>query len=547
MKRVELIATISLFSVSCAIANQPMQTDEIFQLFERLCQQQADGWIQRGHIEAIHHFSDSATNQTIQTHETVKTDGSRFAWRIRMTSDNGSAKPKKKDSKNFLQWNQDRMFTWDGQTYTLYFRPGNHAIVHEFPSAIPVNVSGPLTAGHIPWGQGIFTYENLSEIPVSATRIQTENGLQVQLTLTPVNHPQMQFLLDPEKDHAVLSYTLNTSDQSRIVQIYGNFIEQQGRWVPMNIIIDRYENNCLTSSDVWEITFLDDMVPQDDSFSVPFQDKALVEYYIPDHEKPAFYRHLKGRDIESLRDKRFVAAIKRQARQKQNCATVAVEHILSEFGIMANDDDLASLVDTVSGDTSLYQIQQFIERNGLSCLPVKTNMKGLNRFSDSKVILHWPEKKHFVILDRIEKDKVWLIDLDRQTFYHFMDISRFTSKWAGIALVVSEQPLSLGNIDKPVPVAVLRKIAGSADYSCSDLIQEYDVSFCPDMVKGNCGGRYIMWYDRYGCQVDAEGGYCDGTGVVGSVYSSCIVDTANPGQCTTTGDYISRTMRACQP
>ena len=88
--------------------------------------------------------------------------------------------------------------------------------------------------------------------------------------------------------------------------------------------------------------------------------------------------------------------------------------------------------------------------------------------------------------------------------------------------------------------------AGFGTYSCTDLIQEYNVQFCSEMVLGTCGGTYEMWYTRYGCELDEAGGYCTGTGIVGSVYSYCIEDPLNPGECTTTGDYYSRYIRACQ-
>jgi hypothetical protein len=205
------------------------------------------------------------------------------------------------------------------------------------------------------------------------------------------------------------------------------------------------------------------------------------------------------------------------------------------------------LVHSDSGETSLYEIRQLIQQKGLYCLPVKTNMAALKQYQDAQFILHFPNKKHFVVLDRIDDANVWLIDLDRQTFYHNMNLSRFKQKWTGIALVISDKPLSICGDVRPIPDPVLRNITGSADYSCSDLIQQYDVVFCPGMVQGDCGGRYEMWYERYACELDSSGGYCDGTGVVGSIYSTCIEDTGDPGQCTTTGNYISRYMRACQP
>lgn len=91
-------------------------------------------------------------------------------------------------------------------------------------------------------------------------------------------------------------------------------------------------------------------------------------------------------------------------------------------------------------------------------------------------------------------------------------------------------------------------IMGSADYSCSNLIQGYDFNLCPDMTNGKCGGEYTMWYERYACTVSTSEGYCEGTGVIGNIYSDCVEDlNSNPGQCASSGNYFSRFLRACQP
>ena len=545
MKQITLLLLIGLTTATAALADQPLESSEIQQLIERLCQRSMTGWIEQGQIEVIHRSSDTLSGEVTETHETVITDGDRFTWQIQIASHSDGVPSKGQDTEDFLEWNQDRTFIWDGESYTLYFRPGNHAIVHENPS-ISVNVTGPLTAGYIPWGQGIFTPQRLSAAQASATRVQTKDGPRIRLFLQPDGGIQMQFVLDPAREDAVISYTLVNPNGSRAVQTYGNFTEHQGRWIPMNILIDQYDNNQLHTSDTWEIISVQDVLPELDPFAVSLRDKALVEHHSPLLDKPVFYRHSSGRDIKPLMEKRFVAALKKDL-QKQNCGSVGVEHILSEFGISVTDPELEPLVDAVFGDTSLYQIQQLAQQKGLLCLPVKTSITGLGQFKDAQVLLHLPKKKHFVVLDRIDQNNVWLIDLDRQTFYHCMDLSRLEQEWAGIALVISDQPLSLGNDDKPIPDQVLRKITGSADYSCSDLIQEYQVALCPEMVLGTCSGRYIMWYDRYGCKIDTSGGYCDGTGVVGSVYASCIKDPSDPGQCTTTGNYISRSLRVCQP
>jgi len=545
MRQITFIMLIALFTAPGAIADQPMERSEILGLLGRLCQRPRAAWMQGGRIEAVHRSSDLITGKVTETLETVTTDGNRFTWQIQIASCANRAKLNKMHTDDFMQWNRTRTFIWDGLTYTLYFEPGNHAIIYEEPT-IPVNVTGPLTAGHIPWGEGAFSFESLTSGRLSAMKVQAEDGLQVHLSIQPAGRPLMEFVLDPSRNDAVLSYTLIQSDDSRVTQTYGNFQEWQCGWIPMNILIDRYKNDQLRSTDEWEFVFLQDTDLPQTAFNAQFKEKTLVEYYSPLLDKPVFYRHHIGRNIEPLLEKRFITACKEDL-QKQNCGIVATEQVLSVFGISSTDQELTSLVHTDSGETSLYEIRQLIQQKGLYCLPVKTDMMALKQYQDVQFILYFPNKKHFVVLDRIDDADVWIIDLDRQTFFHNMNLSQFKQEWTGIALIVSNKPLSMRDNDRPIPDPVLSNITGSADYSCSDLIQQYDVVFCPGMVQGDCGGRYEMWYERYACEIDTNGGYCDGTGVVGSVYSTCIEDTADPGQCTTTGNYISRYMRACQP
>jgi len=113
-------------------------------------------------------------------------------------------------------------------------------------------------------------------------------------------------------------------------------------------------------------------------------------------------------------------------------------------------------------------------------------------------------------------------------------------------LVISETPLSPGMRDKPVPDPILKNIVGAADYSCSELIQPYGYSLCPKMIQGTCGGRYTSWdHDIYGCKKDSDGGFCKGIGIVGGIYSPCIVSPINPGVCDGNGNYYAMYIRAC--
>ena len=77
----------------------------------------------------------------------VKYDGDRFYWEINVDSHTkqteARANGKSPQDNLDLNWNRRRVFAWDGERYTMYFGSGNHAIVHESPSDIPVAVNGP--------------------------------------------------------------------------------------------------------------------------------------------------------------------------------------------------------------------------------------------------------------------------------------------------------------------------------------------------------------------------------------------------------------------
>lgn len=544
MKRVVYVFLLSLFTGIWGLADRPMEPQEVDLLLEQLSKAPTGGWIQQGRIEAIHHASDYGSGQTIETVESVITDSVRFAWTIRITSDAKTLKLKDQDTHDFLEWNRDRTFVWDGLTYTLYFRPGNHALVYENPTSVPVNVNGPLTAGHIPWGQGVFRSENPTS-KMTGIWIQTKDGFQIHLGLVLEDHSHIALVLDPARGNAILSYTLIRPEGSRVVHTYDHHIQHQGRFIPTLMLIDRYDAAGLQTSDLWEITALDSTPPTEDHFTVAFDEKALVESYSSVLDKPVFYRYSRSRDIKPLFEKRLMTGLKKHL-YPQNCGTAAVETILSAYDMAVNDTELEFLVDADSGQTSLYQIQEIFQKKGLFCLPVKTTLDGLGRFREAQVVLYFPHKKHFVVLDRMEKKDVWVVDLDRQTFYYSMDREAFLQSWAGIALVVSTQPLYPAGQEKTIPEPVSKRIVGAADYSCGILVQEYDVNFCPGIVMGQCNGRYTLWYDRYLCQAETTGGFCEGTGVISSIYSSC---TANPDYtgCTMSGNYIARYLRSCLP
>jgi len=541
-----VMSLMTVLAMSGSAFSEALNSAEINVIFEQVCQTPVTGWVREGRIEAVHASFDAVTGETTETHESVTTDGNRFVWRIRVDSIEKSKQPDSDKSEDFPEGNRERLFVWDGQAYTLYFKSGKQAITYESPQ-MPVRVNGPLTAGIVPWGYGVFTLENLAAAQVFANQTQTNEGLRVEMVIQMENTSEIRMTLEPAKNYAVCSCTRVRPDASRTIQTYGNFVLEGERWVPMNILIEHFDGSRLNSSDSWEIVTLKNEPVEGGVFTPAFEEKTMVEYHTPVLEKPAFYRHSNRVNTKSLLDKRMEAGLKKGL-QKQNCGTVAVGYILEKHGVEAIDQELVSLVNDAAGDTSLYQIQQFVQQKGLSCAAVKTKMPALSALQDCQILLHFPNKKHFVVLDRIEGDSAWLIDLDRQTFYRTLTLDEFEQEWAGVALIISSQAPVLGRDYIPVPEDVLRKIKGAADnYSCSELIQAYYVILCPQMILGTCGGRYYMYYDRFGCKLDPDGGFCAGSDLIGHVYSPCVEDWYHPGTCDINGEWRVRYMRACEP
>jgi predicted double-glycine peptidase len=534
-----------LMAQGWVFAEQALDSTQITQLFETLCQASAGGWIQQGQIEAIHRSSNEMTGEMMESTETIVTDGVRFSWQITVNSYKKKGEQDSQNSKDFMQWNQDRQFVWDGQTYTMYFKAGQQAIVYDNPSAVPVQATGPLTAGYIPWGRGAFAIKALLASQVSATQVLSESGNLINMTIQTPDRPQLQLVLDPARDYAVLSYTIEKKNV-RIIYTYSNYVIKAGRNIPMDILIEKYQGEKLQSFDSWEILFVTDQASEQEKFAVPFQDKTLVEYRTSLLDNSLFYQHSKNKDIKPLLETRMEAAIKEDV-QKQNCGTLAIKQVLEPFGISVEDTELSSLISEASGETSLYQIQQFIQKKGLYGTSAKITVEMLEQLKDCRVLLHFPQKTHFVVLDRIEGEKVWIVDMGRETFYHCMDMPEFKQEWAGIALIVSKQPILLKRGYKSIPEDVLRNIKGSGYFACTRVIQNYRFEVCPDMMLMLCMGRYEVWYPRYGCEINPSIGTCESRPLVGMVYSYCIEDMNNPGDCNITGDFLARYMRACEP
>ena len=559
--KVFLYMVTFLFVLQVSVhANRQLDLGEIQQIMQDLTSQPRDTWIPGGTIEAVHRASDLASGHVTHSTVAIKYDGNRFLWQIDIDSRTKQAEPKKAVGRRVshstvdLDWNAKRVFIWDGQRYTIYFRSGNHAIVTEQASDTPVIVNGPLTAGIIPWGYGIFTFQSLLDMQSSATEIDVNGDKQIELRLTDFYMPELVLVLDPALDYAALSYEINTPSQSSIRHTYGNHKMVSGRWVPQTIMIERLDCRKqppeVISSDFWDITSINTNIPPADSFEADYEVEALVEYKSPVTNKPLMYRHSNEIDNELLLEDRLRVEMSKN-REQQNCATKAMKYVACQLGMNADDPNLAELAEAPGKATSLYDLQQFAKELGFHAIAGKTNIEALKDLSNCRAILHLSSTNHYVVLGHIDRKSVWVIDLDSNKFYYPIKFKDFEFEWSqGTVLLVSNEPVNPSGEFTLINDNELYKIMGASggafgNYSCTDQIQTYNVTFCSAPISGLCGSLYTIFYNRYACELDEADGSCYGDGLVGRISSPCINDPYDPTACMITGKWISRYIHAC--
>ncbi len=596
MRTTVITLLISAFLTGTVRADRQLPEAEILQIFETLTSQPRKTWISSGTISAAHeeYRAPSTTDEdeindriseeiqayqaktdkveaaahrqkmrldaipfnvryelsneyTMKSNVVVKYDGDRFYWEINVNSRTDSVKPSSDLAGNSMtmqfnmDWHARRAFAWDGQKYTLYSRSANNAIV-DASGSTPRGVNGPLTAGLIRWGYGRYTYESLSAWQSSAVETLVGGQAQIHLTLSKSDGSQMRFVFDAERDYAVISHSVHGSGRATYNQ-YGNFQTISGRLVPTVIVIEQHDagTNRLLASDFWDFTSISSNTLGVGDFSIDYEDGALIEYRSSVAASLAMYRHSQRLDTELLLAERlmFAASEKEQA---QNCATAALRYATLRLGRNVSDRQLGQLVKGSNRKTSLYAMKEFVRGQGLHCRAVRTDIRTLKGLTDCEVILHLPNKNHFVLLADIDNANVWCIDLASKRFCYRADISFFGMDWTeGTALLISNTPItgSFNDIDD----GGLQTITGGIGYTCTQLLQETDWLLC-EYVGGWCLDYYMYWPERWGCE-EAESGWCEDSLLLWLAACKCILN-ASETDCTLDGNWYFYYIAACE-
>ncbi len=596
-KNILISFLLTMLCATLCLADRQLNRSEILRLFQQLTNEPRNTWIPAGAIEASHEEYRAAkvadesqirtmiskrvaeyrassdkpertellqklqldaipfntryelsNEYTMSSIESVIYDGQRFKWEINIQSRIDSVKPGKELEDNYMtsqfntELNARRVFAWDGEHYIMYTPVAEHAYV-DSAGEMPVAVNGPLTAGLVPWGHGYYSLENLSSLESTASERIIDGRAEVLLTLNNNDGSQFSFVLDPGMQYAVISCSVTGKGNASIFKYYSDFEHVSSRWVPMSIVLEKYEagSQKLLARDIWTMT-VDANVPQEDSFKVDYEEDTLIEYASPITNRPLIYRHSSMADTDILLGEKLSLDAE-EGIYPQNCATASMKYVLEQLGIYTSDSQLAALVSEPDSSTSLYAMKNFAQNLGLNCRAVRTDLETIRSIGNCQVILYFPGKKHFVVLESIDSEYVRIVDLASRKFYYRTEASFFDMDWStGIALIISDSTIEANLQD--LDYNELNNIAGAVEgYTCTKLLQEYKYILC-QFVGEECYGYYKTYWPLYGCEA-APSGSCSTSWFIRLSKWPCVEDIEDPWSCTVTGDVINYWVRAC--
>jgi hypothetical protein len=551
-----------LLFLGCSVsarADRVLQTAQREQLLTTLTGSPRQYWIESGRVKARHLEYQREEDLFAQSEETVTLDKGRYRWEITIDTEQAAGEEtpavrevgrKAAPDKTI---NQKRIFCWDGQRYTRYYPKAEYAVVSSDTQEASPGLLGPLSAGIVPWGYGDWQIETLRSRQVSASEI-TQNGQTlirletINASISPALHNML--LLDPAKEYAVLSFVME-NDAAAIETVYSDYLQTGGQWIPRKIRTERYlkssQGRELISYEDWEFTEISVQTPPADRLGIPLRNGTLVEMRPGGGRKSFLYYASDRADIGGILEEKL-SLQGGSDEVRQNCAKAAVNLMAKRFSRPAAKEKAASLASEETGQTSLYEVKRSLEEAGLYCLAVRTDLDRLYSLSDYAVIAHLPNLGHFVIVDRIEEDAVWTIDLTSRKFYWKWKKADFAADWSdGTALLVSDSPTRLpSGLQSLTPAQLYEITGGNYDtYSCTEKIQSEDFIPCPPPRGGFlCGGVCYVFHERYGCIEDEFGGTCIGVPMNGYDYTRCKNHPWIEGGCTDSG-WLIGLIRAC--
>ncbi len=405
-----------------------------------------------------------------------------------------------------LYGNQRRMFAWDGQNYSLYNLPINVAIVDASNRFSQAGIAA-LKAGLIPWGQGMFSKDKLAAAQITG---QTNQNSKIVLSFIWDTGVEFTATLDAKRSFSLTSHSLVRSDGSISTTGLSNHHQVEGSWIPHKIMTERFDAQAQRrlGYDRWEIIAISMEPPLPSDFAPEYDEEAFVSYYSPLSDRPLRYHHNSRADTHDLLSRRL-NALASANNGVQNCATLSIAYAAEKLGTPFLDPQLNGMVDA-SGYTSLLQMKSTARSMGLNAELVRTDAPGLARYAGSQIILHIPDKNHFIILGHVGSEDVWCIDISKNRFYYPTNIDLFSANWSeGTALILSNSPIVVSKPDQVLTDAQANAITGGSGYTCTQVAQEASIQYC--LQDGECTACYgwFRWFFRVMQCESAPTGWCD--------------------------------------
>ncbi len=560
MNRWFVYSLFAVLLVTGARADLFMDPNGIDALLRQLTETPRRQWLPQGMIQARHLEYHGFENKVKESTETVYYDGLKTRLDI-MLEDSQSTETtftgsSRRQADQDFKLNQNRTFLWNGQQAVQYYKSADYAIVTTGADAAVEAPCGPMTAGIIPWGHGDFTFLVLKSQSPKVYQQYSDNQLRYILKYTnPTTSPDINitFVLDPSKANAVLSYTIE-NEMACLRQTYQDYLQVDGQWIPAKVLIERFDKRSgsarLLSYEDWQFDVIDASSPAEDIFAIEYQNGTTVELH-PGGDIETFLYDASDRvDIAAiLADKINLLSTDQNT---VNCATAAIDHIAKRFSKQLQKETLAGVITEDTRKTTLYDMKRTFEEAGLNCMAITTDLETLDKIDNCATILHLALTNHYVILDHVEPDGAWIIDLTNRQFFIKRNIDDLLTEWhSGTALLISDEPIT-----PPLDVTFdylntddMTEILGGSfgTYSCTNLIQERLRVPCDDAIGGFlCIGAYYVFEARKGCAEDPDGGICAGRKMPSYRYSQCLNDPETQGACKITGTWTNRYIRACE-
>lgn len=560
MNRVFLYSLFVLSLVVGVRADRLLNPDETETLLKQLTDSPRRQWLSQGKIQARHLEYYADENRVRESTETIYHDGSRMRLDVLLNEEQSTETSFPNSFSGQLnqdfKLNQSRIFLWDGQKSIQYYKSADYAVVTAGQDTDPMASCGPMTAGIVPWGYGDFTYWVLMSQSPKAYEQYSDNQLQIVLeytneTTTP--HINVTFVLDPSKSNAVLSYTIE-NELALLRQMYQGYLKIGDQWSPTKVLIERFDKRSgtakLLSYEDWQFNVIDAETPSEDIFSVQYKNGTTVELHPAGGIKTFLYDASDRIDISTiLADKISLLGADQNS---VNCATAAIGYIARRFSKELQQENLAQVISSDTQKTTLYDMKKTLEEAGLNCMAVTTDLDTLGKIKNCEIILHLALTNHYVILDHLDSDGAWIIDLTNRQFFSKQKIDNLMQEWNnGTALLVSDTVITppLDATFRYLEIDKMTQIQGGdfGTYSCTEQIQTSRHVLCSDAIGGFlCSGMYYIFEERRGCIEDENGGTCVGEKKISYRYSHCDNNAYSQKSCTKSVIWTSRYIRACE-